>query len=252
MGRRKATLPIVLVGFGLLALSPADALAGDLDCSDFATQEEAQEHLLPGDPHRLDADNDGVACEDLPSGGPGPAGPGSPPAPPPPPPELDKAAARDAAESKARRFARRHRDLDSVSFRGCGRRDRQKVTCRFTARGQSPTRLTSCVFRVAVRGEGTSVSSARLRGVRCRTRVRNVLSPERARRAMEAVARQLAKAPTPVFAVYRVGPRTFTGLAEWTRTSPSGEERCSVELTAEQPPAQAIRVTHNAPDCQRI
>jgi hypothetical protein len=38
----------------------------DYDCSDFATQEEAQEYLLPGDPYNLDADNDGIACEDLP------------------------------------------------------------------------------------------------------------------------------------------------------------------------------------------
>lgn len=41
---------------------------GDLDCADFDTQDEAQEVLDadPGDPHRLDADNDGVACESLP------------------------------------------------------------------------------------------------------------------------------------------------------------------------------------------
>jgi hypothetical protein len=43
----------------------------DRDCPDFATQEEAQEFFIaaggPGrDPHRLDADKDGVACEKLP------------------------------------------------------------------------------------------------------------------------------------------------------------------------------------------
>ena len=40
--------------------------ASDLDCSDFPTRAAAQrffnEHE-PGDPHRLDADNDGRACE---------------------------------------------------------------------------------------------------------------------------------------------------------------------------------------------
>ena len=36
------------------------------DCSDFRTQAEAQRWLLPGDPHRLDDDRDGVACERLP------------------------------------------------------------------------------------------------------------------------------------------------------------------------------------------
>jgi hypothetical protein len=42
--------------------------AGDRDCADFASQAEAQRFFLanggPGsDPHRLDRDHDGVACE---------------------------------------------------------------------------------------------------------------------------------------------------------------------------------------------
>jgi Excalibur calcium-binding domain len=39
----------------------------DLDCNDFATQEEAQAVLNqdPSDPNRLDEDNDGTACETL-------------------------------------------------------------------------------------------------------------------------------------------------------------------------------------------
>lgn len=42
---------------------------GDRDCSDFDTQEEAQrffERHQPGDPHGLDGDGDGEACESLP------------------------------------------------------------------------------------------------------------------------------------------------------------------------------------------
>ncbi|NBC31122.1 MAG: hypothetical protein GVY13_00425 [Alphaproteobacteria bacterium] len=39
----------------------------DLNCPDFRYQENAQVFLLPGDPHRLDGDNDGIACESLPS-----------------------------------------------------------------------------------------------------------------------------------------------------------------------------------------
>ena len=41
----------------------------DKDCSDFTTQAQAQrffEAHQPGDPHRLDGDGDGVACEGLP------------------------------------------------------------------------------------------------------------------------------------------------------------------------------------------
>jgi micrococcal nuclease len=40
---------------------------GDLDCADFATQQEAQAELERdlSDPNGLDADNDGIACEEL-------------------------------------------------------------------------------------------------------------------------------------------------------------------------------------------
>jgi Excalibur calcium-binding domain len=49
---------------------PAKAQTTDLyDCTDFDTQEEAQAQLLPGDPYGLDGDNDGQACDTLPSGG---------------------------------------------------------------------------------------------------------------------------------------------------------------------------------------
>jgi len=52
-----------------LLCAPA-ALAQDLyDCADFATQEEAQQSLESGAPYGLDADSDGIACEDLLSGG---------------------------------------------------------------------------------------------------------------------------------------------------------------------------------------
>jgi LPXTG-motif cell wall-anchored protein len=43
-------------------------VAQDLDCADFSTQAEAQAQLGADDPHGLDADSDGVACEELPAG----------------------------------------------------------------------------------------------------------------------------------------------------------------------------------------
>jgi hypothetical protein len=57
-----------VVAFGASAVP---ARAGDLDCSDFANQPEAQEYFEsiggPGsDPDRLDADGDGRACDSLP------------------------------------------------------------------------------------------------------------------------------------------------------------------------------------------
>ncbi|WP_405875966.1 excalibur calcium-binding domain-containing protein [Streptomyces sp. NBC_00005] len=55
----------------LVTAGPAVAVAHaqtDLDCSDFALQEDAQAEFNrdPSDPFRLDADNDGIACEVLP------------------------------------------------------------------------------------------------------------------------------------------------------------------------------------------
>ena len=46
-------------------------IGGDKDCSDFKTQKEAQEFFIANggpanDPHKLDQDKDGIACESLP------------------------------------------------------------------------------------------------------------------------------------------------------------------------------------------
>ena len=55
----------------LVTTGPAAVVAhaqNDLDCRDFTFQEEAQAVLNsnPSDPFRLDADHDGIACEELP------------------------------------------------------------------------------------------------------------------------------------------------------------------------------------------
>jgi Excalibur calcium-binding domain len=56
----------VLVGMlGVLVWMPAAWAQVDYDCSDFATQEEAQAFYSPD----LDDDGDGQACDELPSGG---------------------------------------------------------------------------------------------------------------------------------------------------------------------------------------
>ncbi|MCW2711885.1 MAG: hypothetical protein JWP24_2079, partial [Marmoricola sp.] len=67
---------LALLVAGLVLTVPA-AHAVDYDCADFDTQAQAQQYLTPGDPHRLDADGDGIACDSLPcpcsSGTPKPA-----------------------------------------------------------------------------------------------------------------------------------------------------------------------------------
>jgi hypothetical protein len=68
-------LPALLAAAALTLLAaPALAQAADKDCSDFATQAEAQAYFksiggsASNNADRLDADSDGIACEDLPSG----------------------------------------------------------------------------------------------------------------------------------------------------------------------------------------
>ncbi len=68
----------LLTALALLLAVMASTLAGgvvpaqafvDKDCADFATQAEAQAFFVaagPGDPHRLDAEGDGLACESNP------------------------------------------------------------------------------------------------------------------------------------------------------------------------------------------
>src|SRR5215211_2532999 len=61
-------------GIGCEGASPppneAPTSTEDLDCADFATQQEAQAQLErdPSDPNNLDANGDGVACETYPYG----------------------------------------------------------------------------------------------------------------------------------------------------------------------------------------
>ena len=63
---------LLVAGAALAVVASPAALAQDVDCPQFATQEEAQSFFdaeggPASDPHGLDADDDGIACEDLPS-----------------------------------------------------------------------------------------------------------------------------------------------------------------------------------------
>lgn len=154
-------------------LAPATAAAGtDYDCSDFANQAEAQEYLLPGDPYRLDGDDDGIACEDLPcpcsyeEGGGG--GGGGESTPEPPPYHLTKAAARNAARAVVRKFVRRNPKVSSASLGACNRLAERRVDCRAIARGHTDTTKTTCRLRVAVRAVNRQ-PKARLASWNCQT-----------------------------------------------------------------------------------
>src|SRR5919107_810226 len=74
--QRRSLMVLALLAFSsmfvCIAVSAHKAEAQNIfNCSSFATQEEAQAEFNrdPSDPNNLDGDNDGIACEDLPSGG---------------------------------------------------------------------------------------------------------------------------------------------------------------------------------------
>jgi Excalibur calcium-binding domain len=66
--RRTMLLLAAALVLGIAAAPAASAQANDQNCSDFPSQAAAQAHLEqdPSDPDNLDADDDGVACEDFP------------------------------------------------------------------------------------------------------------------------------------------------------------------------------------------
>ncbi len=88
--RLRSTVATGALAAALIFPMSGTALAQDLDCSNFATQAEAQAAFDAdtSDPNGLDADNDSLACEDLPGGdgtsvGGGTAAPSPEPAPSP-------------------------------------------------------------------------------------------------------------------------------------------------------------------------
>ncbi|HET7121022.1 MAG TPA: excalibur calcium-binding domain-containing protein [Solirubrobacterales bacterium] len=165
-----AGLIVSISALAVLALLPAAAQARDYDCADFANQAEAQEYLLPGDPYRLDGDNDGVACEDLPC-------PCSfTTQPPPPAPHLSRITARRATWRILRTFNQRNSRVETTRLRGCDRLTDEAIDCHGIAEGKTPTRKTSCRLKITVRGVDGD-SDARLVSANCRTQLALLLAP---------------------------------------------------------------------------
>ena len=220
---------LLLAGFAASALAAPVAATSGFNCEDFATQGEAQEYLEPGDPYGLDADSDGIACEDLPAGGGGGGGGGSAqPAPPRKPAKLEGSTARDAAQAAVRRLKRRSKTIDEISATGCRRASRERFDCLYGAYGQTAKRATSCRLRVTIRGSGFVATSVKLR-VACKSRP--ILSIARAKAAMLTELQFLAGRPVGLMAIERRSFGRFIGYAEWSTQDEPAEE-CAVDLAA--------------------
>jgi hypothetical protein len=260
MWKSMGVLLVLSTAIVLCLAGPPGAAAAqhrDYDCADFATQAEAEEYLLPGDPYNLDADNDGIACEDNPcpcsySPGGSEGGGGGPtdvaPPPPPKPPKLNKAVARSAALAKARLFNHRNRLISLVSFQGCHRTSRLKIHCTFHGRGRTQTLTSSCEIRVVVTGEG-SHAHAKLRAT-CRSERVLYLTFARAIPAIRAAGEELARRSVAIVVTERINDLEIEAAVEWSRTTKlKVTEECGATFIARLNSADEVVVTHSAAIC---
>jgi excalibur calcium-binding domain-containing protein len=237
---------------GIAAIPSSATAQVDYDCSDFTTQAEAEEYLLPGDPYGLDGDNDGIACEDLPcpcsydagSGGGGGGGDGEPAEPPPPPPyHLTRAAARHASRKVVRKFVRRNGRVTGARLGACQRLGERRIDCFATARGKTKATETTCQLRVAVRAVNRQ-PDARLSSSNCRTRQTLLLTAARAAAAIKARGGEIAGKRVSLELLERKSRTIFRGLVEWTQrpSTASPQEECFAVLQARLARPGDIRV----------
>jgi Excalibur calcium-binding domain len=256
MGVALVFVTVIAVGFA--ARTPqASAHRRDYDCDNFANQAEAEEYLLPGDPYNLDADGDGIACEDLPcpcsySPGGGAGGGGNvttapTPAAPPKPPKLNKAVARAAAIAKSRRYNSRNRLISRVSFQGCRRSSRYKIRCSFYGLGRSQTTSTTCNITVIVKGEG-SLASTKLR-TSCRSERLLFLTFQRAIPAIREAGEELASRGVTLVDSERTSSVEIEATADWTQRSKDGREECNAPFFARLNRFDELLVGHTATSC---
>jgi hypothetical protein len=240
----------------MVAAPTASAHRRDYDCADFATQAEAEEYLLPGDPYNLDADGDGIACEDNPCpcsytpGGGGGGGGGettTKPAPPPKPPKLNKAVARSAAWAKARHFNLRNRLISRVSFKGCRRRSRYKLRCEFRGLGETGTAREKCAMTVTVKGEG-SHAKARLKAY-CRSERLLFLTFHRAIPELRTAGEELSGRGVVFLETQRLSDVEIAAVLEWTTPTKKGSEECAARFAARLNSLDEVVVHHGPPSC---
>lgn len=239
-----------------MVASPASAHRRDYDCSDFATQAEAEEYLLPGDPYNLDADGDGIACEDNPcpcsyTGGAGGRGGASEsttkPAPPPKPPKLNKAVARAAAWAKARSFNRGNRLISRVSFQGCRRRSRYKLRCEFRGLGETSSSRERCAMTVIVKGEG-SHAKAKLKAY-CKSERVLYLTFRRAIPELRVAGEEVSHRGVVFLETERISDIEIGAVLEWGTPTKNGSEECVARFAARLNRLDEVVVHHGPPSC---
>jgi hypothetical protein len=243
--------PAAMAAFaGVLLLSPLSAQAApvDFDCTDFSDQATAQEYLHPGDPHALDLDGNGIACEGLPcpcakrSTGSGQKAPRSP--------HLAKADARLAARKITREFARSDDSVSTVAIDECQRRAPHRVDCRAVSRGKTTTTKTICRLRIAVRATSGN-PHAGLLSSKCWTSSRLKLTEADALAAFTDGMQELVGQPIQITRFARMSRASFSAIVEWTRPGATGgTDRCIVLLVATRQGPGIVELSAHFPSCQ--
>lgn len=169
------TLALTVAALTVIAAMPAGAAARDYDCADFANQAEAEEYLEPGDPYNLDADSDGIACEDLPCpcsyspGGGGETGGHSEPEPPPKPEyHLKMHAAARISKHLVGLVVRQSARLDFYYLNTCRRLGERSIDCHLSSNGETASQRVACQYQVEVRAPNRH-PVGRIASHRCRT-----------------------------------------------------------------------------------
>lgn len=219
-----------LTGVLLIAPSASQASAVDFDCTDFSDQATAQEYLHPGDPHALDLDGNGIACEGLPcpcvrEGADSRQTSGNAL-------HLTNADARRAAGKIAREFARSEDGVTTAGVEECHRRAPHRIDCLAVSRGKTTTTKTLCRLRIAVRATARN-PHAGLLSSKCQTWSSLKLTAADALAELSEQMREIIGQPVQIVTTERESRLGFRALAEWTRPEATGgARRCTAFLTA--------------------
>jgi hypothetical protein len=242
---------VALAALSFFATSPPKAAAVDYDCKDFSNQATAQEYLGSGDPYFLDADGDGIACEDLPCPCAGKSqGSGETPPKSTSPYRLSVENARRASRKAAREFAQSDGRVTAVFVGQCQRRAERHINCLAVGRGKSRTDKTVCHLRIVVLA-GSRYPRAEVASSKCRTTSRLKLTEARALAAISEEIGKLAGAPVQIPGIQRTSRISFAGGVEWTRPNAlhATLERCSGIAEARLWSQEGLAVSLLAFDC---
>jgi hypothetical protein len=258
----KLGVSVLALSVALVALSalPSTAAARDYDCADFANQAEAEEYLLPGDPYNLDADSDGIACEDLPcpcssTPGQGAEGEGeeaTPEPPPPPPYHLKMSTARHLSLRVARKFTGHNPNVTTTRLGACRRHGERRIVCLATALGETASSRTTCHLRIVVRAVNRH-PRATLASTNCSTRSTAKLTAARASSSMRARGAEIAGKRVSLGFLERQSRTSFMGTVEWTQHAagtPSSKEECFALLEAALTNSKRVRVVLIETGCE--